>query len=256
MSPHVEARFRFIQSVVGGASPLAVGSANLDHAPKPAVSYRLGNSTIRGARAVSALDYRSIAHNIMDALSDINLPLRPHFRVLPTPKQEKDPRLWDVDERNSAGFIIEDKSGAGGPYRTHVAFKVRTGTEDFVEVSFVVEATLTNPIVIKEAKVDGRSTQFTIGKGRPVTIEIPVVGGSTPQSVNLRLIKDVKEKTGSNQILFKIANDTERARPKTGSESFEFGNLLDFDVYEESSSPIAASIDEIKGYGLLPESES
>jgi superfamily II DNA/RNA helicase len=206
--------------------------------------------------ATNSPDYRNIADGIMKALSDIALEPRPHFRVLPTPRQSDDPRLWDVDERNSVGFIIEDRGGSGGPYRTHVVFKVRTGVDTFVEISFVVEATPIDPNIVKEMKVGGKSVQFNIGKGRPLKLEIPVMGGLTPKSIDLTLIKNIKENVGSNQILFKIANQTKRTRTKDGNESFDFGTLLDLNIYEESDSPIITLIDEIKGYGLLPESEN
>jgi len=215
-------------------------------------SYRLAGPW-NGAITTSTTDYREIAETIMNALSDVNLEPRPHFRVLPTPKQTNDPRLWDIDERNSVGFIIEDKSDSDSIYRTHVSFKARTGASSFVDVSFVIEASKNVKCAVKDARVDGSATKVIPGEGRPVTLSIPVIGGSDPQSVELALIKDVKGKNGSNQILFKIANTTERKWPKDGNESFEFGSLLDLDIYEVSNSPFVTNLEEIKAYGLLPE---
>lgn len=192
----------------------------------------------------------------MKALSDVNLEPRPHFRVLPTPRQNEDPKLWDIDDRNSVGFIIEDRSNSDGVYSTHVGFQVRTGNNSFARVEFEVQASKGNKCTVRGVKVDGLNAKVEVGEGRPVTLSIPVIGGDNPQSVNLKLVKDVKSSRGANQVLFKVANTTPRSWPKDDDgDSFEFGSLLDLDVTEESSSPFITAGVDIKAYGLLPEGE-
>src|SRR5579875_495132 len=195
--------------------------------------------------------YVNIAHELMDSLSDVTLPLHPHFRIVPPARQESEPALWAIEGKNDIGYIFEDKNLHNSRYITKVQFVVKTGTDSYVEASILVDKSTNGKMnVVYQLKGSERSTIESDQK--IVQLDIAVTGGEDARFVSVKILKDFKVTQSSRTIFFKLSNVTEMDRVREGQASFEFGNMLNFRVYESSDELILSDLDSIKGYGLLP----
>jgi len=188
----------------------------------------------------------------MDQLSSIALERHPHFRIVPPARSAEAPKLWDIEARNEIGFIIDDKNTSNKTYRTYIKFLARVGLTDFVKCVLMVEKKTGQRSLKVRLNLDGNNLEPEFPEGRVTQLQIPLISGNQSKGLSIRLIKDVKQSARSNQILFKLANETAMVSHREGQRTFDFGNLLDIAIQETADGPIVTKPEEIKGYGLLP----
>ncbi|MDG6929828.1 MAG: DEAD/DEAH box helicase [Nitrososphaerota archaeon] len=193
-----------------------------------------------------------IAEKLMDALSDVGLDPHPHFRILPPSRQEDEPRLWKIGGRNEMGYILEDKRTDSFLYTTIIRFQIKTSLTNFLDIIINVNKSVKKANLEVEIKVGGEPPVRYAYSGRDTTIEVPVIGGSVPKMIKLRLVKDIRQHNEGNTILFKISNETPMERVQEGHRRYDFGNLLNLYITEESQNAFACELSSIKSYGLLP----
>ncbi len=198
------------------------------------------------------IDYLHSAEKLMDRLSTEELDPRPHFRILPPTKEEDAPRLWEVENRNEVGYIVEDKNTSNRIYHTTIRFKGRVGLAHFVECVLVVEKKLGQAGFATRLNVGGNDIGEAQHSERISELLVPLIGGVEPKQMSLKLVKDIKRSVKGNQILLKLANQTSMERLKDGQRTFDFGNLLDLRIQESSEGQMNAQLEDVKGYGLLP----
>lgn len=206
--------------------------------------------------------YKQLSEKLMEVLSDKRLKPRSHFRILPNRYREEEiEKIWEPGmEKSEVGFIITDFNRINKAYTTLISFFIRIGEEQFAKVSLTINKSVDQGKIIWEIEYpDGkRETDSLVFNTSVLDISLPInpvkeAKNLEKSSIEIRIIKNVKHTDNANKILFKLINNTSNERFRIGRKTYEFGHLLEYTIEEKSDDDIITNINEIKGYGLLPQ---